>query len=162
MTLKLSPNFNLSEFTKSQTAARLGIDNSPTDEQIENIRSLVLNVLQPIRDTFKKPVIINSGFRSSKLNAAIRGSKNSQHCFGEAADIEIIGVSNYDLAKFIESNISFDQLILENYTQGEPNSGWVHVSYKRDGNQRPNGPNKVLTAFFDAKGKVTYQSGIIK
>lgn len=151
--MRLSKNFTLREFTKSQTATRYGIDNSPTEEHIENIQYVVNTILQPLRDRFG-PVIITSGYRSSALNKKIGGAKNSQHSKGEAADIEIIGKSNYDLAKYIESNLEFDQLILEGYNKGDPNSGWVHVSVKKEDNRR-----ETLTATFTSKG-VEYSRGL--
>lgn len=149
--MKLSDNFYLSEMTKSQTAIRKNIDNEPTTEIIENLRVLAVNVLQPIREHFNMPVTVTSGYRSPKLNKAIGGSKTSQHCKGEAADIEIFGVPNGDLAVFIRDNLDFDQVILENYKSGQPNSGWVHVSYKSQNNRK-----QVLT--FDGK---KYHQGLI-
>lgn len=127
--LQLSKNFNLNELVKSDTALRKGIDNSPNNEIIVNLTALVNNVLQPIRNYYKKPVKINSGYRSPELNSLIGGSKTSDHCLGYAADIEISAVSNPDLAKWILNNLKFTQVILEFYTQGKPNSGWVHVSF---------------------------------
>lgn len=144
--MKLSTHFSLSEFTKSYTAQRLGIDNSiPKDVQdsvIENLTELCANVLEPIRKKFKKPVSVNSGYRSPKLNKAVKGSKNSQHCFGQAADIEIAGISNAELGSFIENNLEFDQLIYENISKTDPSAGWIHVSFKH-GNNR----NQVLQIF---------------
>lgn len=129
-TMRLSNNFTLAELTKSQTAARRGIDNEPNQEQIENLQQLVLNVLQPIRDAFARPVTVNSGFRCLELNRAIGSRDNSQHTKGMAADIEIHGVSNFELAEWIQNNLDFDQLILEFWLPEEGgNSGWVHVSY---------------------------------
>jgi zinc D-Ala-D-Ala carboxypeptidase len=131
--MRLTKSFYLNEFEKSSTALRLGIDNSiPPGTITENIELLAICVLQPIRDHFNLPVVINSGYRSPALNKAVQGSLTSQHCKGEAADIEIPGVSNYDLAIWIRDNLAFDQLILEFYTPGDPSSGWVHVSYTRD------------------------------
>lgn len=127
--LQLSKNFNLNELIKSDTALRKGIENSPSNAVIVNLTALVNNVLQPIRDYYNKPVKINSGYRSPELNALIGGSKTSDHCFGYAADIEISTISNPDLAKWILNNLKFTQVILEFYTQGIPNSGWVHVSF---------------------------------
>lgn len=129
--MNLSKNFTLYELTKSQTALRRGINNTPTPEHTNNLRTLAEHVLQPIRDHFKRPVVVNSGYRGPELNRAIGGALNSQHMTGHAADIEIMSVSNYSLARWIELNLDFDQLILEMYdpTSGDPNSGWVHVSY---------------------------------
>ncbi len=127
---RLSKNFVLAEFTKSSTAVRLGIDNTPTQPIIDNIKELVDLVLQPIADHYGR-VSVNSGYRSPELNKAINGAATSQHLQGLAADIEVPGVSNYDLACWIRDNLKFDQLILEFYTPGDPNSGWVHVSISK-------------------------------
>lgn len=140
--MKLSKNFYLSEFTKSSTAKRLGIVNIPSPNEIKNLQDLVDAVAQPIRDHFKKPVIITSGFRCLELNRALRSSDTSQHVVGQAMDIEVPGVSNYELAKFIRDNLSFDQLILEFYTRGKPDSGWVHVSFVSPEDNR----HEILTA----------------
>lgn len=152
--MKLSKNFSLSEFTKSQTASRRGISNKPGPHHVDNLSELVQNVLQVVRDHFG-PVVISSGFRSRELNAAIGGTNNSQHSKGEAADFEVIGVSNAVVAEWIRDNLEFDQLILEFYTPGEPNSGWVHVSYKEDNNR-----NEVLTAVKEG-GRVVYKRGLV-
>ncbi len=128
--MRLSRNFTLSEFTKSETAIRLGIKNEPNAQEISNLQYLVDTVLQPVADKFKV-VKVNSGFRSPALNKAINGAVNSQHLQGLAADIEVPGVTNYELAVWIAENLVFDQLILEFYSLGEPNSGWVHVSVTR-------------------------------
>lgn len=125
--MQLSKNFHLSEFTRSQTASRQNILNVPNSLHIKALQLLCQKVLQPIRDHFDKPVIISSGYRSPELNRAIGGSPKSQHMKGEAADFEIHGIDNYELAKWIEKNLNYDQLILEFYTGG--NSGWVHVGY---------------------------------
>jgi hypothetical protein len=127
--MNLSANFNLKELTKSDTATRLGLDNTPGEAEIENLRLLCEKVLQPVRDHFGKSVTVNSGYRSPESNAAVNGSKTSDHCKGQAADIEIPGVANADLAQWIMDNCDYTQLILEFYTQGIPDSGWVHVSF---------------------------------
>ena len=127
---RLSRSFVLSEFTASQTATRRGIDNTPGPRELAALGLLCDRVLQPVRDYFARPVTISSGYRSPKLNRAIGGSSPSQHCLGEAADFEIPGISNYEVARWMEQQLDFDQLILEFYTPGEPNSGWVHVSYR--------------------------------
>lgn len=127
---KLSKNFTYGELTKSTTAQRLGIENIPNDKQLNALIELCLEILQPIRDHFKKPVNINSGFRCAKVNDSVPGSsKTSQHQKGEAADIEIYGISNIALAEWIRDNLAFDQVILEYHTLDDINSGWVHVSY---------------------------------
>ena len=127
---RLSRSFALSEFTASQTATRREIDNLPGPREIAALGLLCDRVLQPVRDYFARPVTISSGYRSPKLNRAIGGSSSSQHCLGEAADFEIPGISNFEVARWIEQHLQYDQLILEFYTPGEPNSGWVHVSYR--------------------------------
>ena len=152
--MKLSKNFTLQEFTKSQTALRQGIDNTPEGEHLEAAKKLFENVVQKVRDNFG-PTVINSGYRGPALNEAVGGSKTSQHCKGEAADIEVPGVPNADLAEWIRDNLDFDQLILEFYTPGIPDSGWVHVSYKADGNNR----KSILTAS-RIDGKTVYSEGI--
>tara|TARA_R100001129_G_scaffold91568_1_gene62460 strand:- start:1624 stop:2079 length:456 start_codon:yes stop_codon:yes gene_type:complete len=126
--VKLSKHFSLTEFTKSQTAERKGIDNTPSEEHIEKMKVLCESVLESIRYHFEKPIMINSGYRSVALCEAIGSKSTSQHAKGEAADIEIPGIDNSVLAKFIQDSLNFDQLILECYT-GEPSSGWVHVSF---------------------------------
>ena len=125
--MQLTKNFFLSEFIRSETASRLNIPNVPNQTHINNLKLLCEKVLQPVRDHFKQPVIISSGYRSIELNKAIKGSLNSQHCLGQAADFDIPGIDNYDLAKWIEANLNYDQLILEYYEGG--NTGWVHVGY---------------------------------
>jgi len=134
--VKLSNNFSLIEFTKSQTAERKGIENTPNEIHTIAMEALCHNILERVRSAFAKPVMINSGYRSPALCEAIGSKSTSQHCNGEAADIEIFGVSNYDLAKYIENNLNFDQLILECWDGIEPNSGWVHVSYVDDTTNR--------------------------
>ena len=126
--MKLSENFSLKELTKSQTAVRKGINNEPGTAEIENLIHLAESVLQPVRDHFGKSVMISSGYRSPELCEAIGSSTKSQHARGEAADFEIAGVDNKELATWISKNTEFDQLILEFYNEGDPNSGWVHCS----------------------------------
>ena len=153
--MNLSANFTLKELTKSDTATRLGLDNTPDEATIENLKLLCQEVLQPVREHFGKSVTVNSGYRSPESNAAVGGSKTSDHCKGQAADIEIDGIPNPELAKWIMDNLDYTQLILEFYTQGQPNSGWVHVSYD---------PNNIkmqeLTAVKIA-GKTTYLAGLV-
>ena len=134
--MKLSDNFSLIEFTKSQTAERKGIENNPNEIHVIAMESLCHYILERVRSAFGKPVNINSGYRSPALCEAIGSKSTSQHCDGEAADIEIYGVSNYDLAKYIENNLNFDQLILDCWDGIEPNSGWVHVSYVNENANR--------------------------
>ena len=125
--MQLSRNFSLLELTKSDTAIRKGIDNNPNADQIEKLKSLCENILQPVRDHFGR-VKITSGFRSVELCLAINSSANSQHARAEAADFEVVGVDNCELADWIHRELEWDQLILEFYTPGEPNSGWIHCS----------------------------------
>lgn len=134
--MQLSANFSLNELTKSQTAERLDIDNVPNQEQIDNLISLAEAILQPVRDFYGVPYMVNSGYRSEALCEAIGSKKTSQHAQGQAADFEVPNVSNYDLAYWIEQNLDFDQLILECYKAGEPTSGWVHCSFRSDGENR--------------------------
>ncbi len=133
--MKLSANFSLAEMTKSQTATRKGIRNEPSTEHVENLIHLAETVLQPVRDHFGKAVVISSGYRSPELCEAIGSSSKSQHARGEAADFEIPGVDNMQLAMWINKNCNFDQLILEFYEPGDPNSGWVHCSAVREGSR---------------------------
>jgi len=130
--MKLSKNFSLAELTKSQTATRMGMDNNPSEDETENLRLLCERVLQPIRDHFNHVVTISSGYRNEILSRKIGSSEKSQHCKGEAADFEIFGTPNNEVSDWIKENLMFDQLILEYFTPGEPNSGWVHVSYKKE------------------------------
>jgi len=134
--MKLSGHFSLSELTKSQTAVRKGIDNQPTLEHIENLTELCTHILEPTRRNFGKPMVITSGYRSEELCEAIGSSKNSQHAKGEAADFEMFGVDNKELAKYIKNNLVFDQLILEFYNPDDPSSGWVHCSYNKEENRK--------------------------
>lgn len=124
--MNLSPNFTMDELTKtSQPFA-----NVPGPVETAKLRTLCEKVLEPIRAHFGKPVRVNSGYRSPRVNAAVGSKSTSQHMLGEAADIEIDGVSNADLAKWIRDNLKFDQVILEAYRPGVAGSGWVHVSYR--------------------------------
>ena len=135
--MKLTENFSLNELTKSQTAERKGIDNTPGTEHQENLKSLCEMILQPIRDHFGQVVSVSSGYRSPELCVAIGSSTQSQHAKGEASDFEIFGISNKELADYIDQNLDYDQLILE-YWKGEdePNSGWVHCSYTNGNNRK--------------------------
>jgi hypothetical protein len=152
---RLSPNFTLSEMVKSETAVRRGLDNTPGQTEVDNLKILAEKVLQPVREHYKKGVKVNSGFRHPEVNAAVGGSKTSDHCRGQAADIEIPGVANADLAEWIKNNLDFTQLILEFYTPGIPDSGWVHVSYDSS-----NLKKQVMTAMKE-NGKTVYKPGLI-
>lgn len=127
--MNLTSNFTLEELVKSETALRKGMDNTPDEGSVRNLKALAENVLQPVRDAFGKGVKVNSGYRHPDVNAAVGGSRTSDHCKGMAADIEIPGVANHELATWIEQHLKFTQVILEFYTKGIPDSGWVHVSY---------------------------------
>ena len=129
--MQLSRNFSLLELTKSDTAIRKGIDNNPNADQIEKLKLLCENILQPVRDHFGR-VKVTSGYRSPELCTAIGSSVNSQHAKAEAADFECPGVDNAELADWIKRELPYDQLILEYYTPGEPNSGWIHCSWVAD------------------------------
>ena len=148
--MKLSENFSLLELTKSQTAERKGIDNTPSTEHQENLESLCTSILQPVRDHFSRVVSISSGYRSEALCLAIGSKVTSQHAKGQAADFEIFGISNKELADYIHFNLNYDQLILEYWKEGEPNSGWVHCSYSEGNNRR-----QYLRAYKD-NGKTRY------
>ena len=126
--MNLSRNFTLQELTKSDTAVRLNIDNNPNSDQIEKLKSLCENILQPVRDHFGR-VKVTSGFRSPELCVAIGSSLTSQHSKAEAVDFECLGVDNAEVADWVRMNCETDQLILEYYTPGEPNSGWIHASW---------------------------------
>ncbi len=130
--MKLSKNFTLAEMTKSQTAARMGLDNNPSEDEQENLRLLCERVLQPIRDHFNHVVSVSSGYRSSALCAAIGSSIDSQHAKGMAADFEIYGTPNNEVFNWVKENLMYDQMILEFWNEDEPNSGWLHVSYNPD------------------------------
>ncbi len=151
--MQLSANFTLDEMTKSQTATRLGIKNQPSKDEVENLRQLCVHVLQPVRSHFAKSVTVSSGYRSPELSKQIGSSAKSQHCKGMAADIEIMGTSNKELATWIHTNCNYDQLILEFHNLEEPNSGWVHVSYTGDSCRF-----QYLRAFKDENLKTRYVS----
>ena len=153
--MNLSANFSLHEMCKSETALRMGFDNTPGEEETANLQALCENVLQKVRDHYGKGVKVNSAYRSPESNAAVGGSKTSDHCKGMAADIEIPGVANADLAQWIMDNLDYTQLILEFYTPGIPDSGWVHVSYD------PNNLKKQELTATKVAGKTTYLPGLV-
>jgi zinc D-Ala-D-Ala carboxypeptidase len=137
--MKISENLNLSEVTNSLTGKRLGIDNTPTPEHLENLKLLAQKVFEPIRKHFGKPIKVSSGYRSKELNAATPGSSStSQHSTGEALDLDQdsagTGISNKQVFDYIKDNLEFDQLIWEYGTVNNPD--WVHVSYESKGKQR--------------------------
>ena len=149
--MKLTENFSINALTKSQTAERKGIDNTPSTEHQENLKKLCENVLQPIRDHFEQVVSVSSGYRSPELCIAIGSKTTSQHAKGEAADFEIFGVSNKELADYIHFNLNYDHLILEYWKESDPNSGWVHCSYSESNNRR-----QYLRAYKE-NGKTKYE-----
>jgi len=153
--MNLTANFTLSELTKSETALRYGMENIPTQTEIDNLTALCYNVLQPVRDHFARGVKVNSGFRHPLVNAKVGGSTTSDHCKGMAADIEIPGVANAELAEWIKDNCEFRQLILEFYTPGIPDSGWVHVSYD------PRDLKKQVLTATKQNGKTVYLPGLV-
>lgn len=136
--MKLSEHLDLSEVTRSESAKRKGISNMPTEAHIANFKLLAEKIFEPIRNYFRCPIIISSGYRSKELNAAIGGSATSQHCSGEAIDIDMDGtpngVTNRMVFDYIKDNLSFDQLIYEFGDSNNPD--WVHVSYESTGEQR--------------------------
>ena len=148
--MNLSRNFTLSELIKSDTAIRKGINNNPNAEQIEKLKALCENILQPVRDHFGR-VKITSGFRSVDLCEAIGSSSRSQHAKAEAADFECVGVDNAELFDWIKNNLTPDQLILEFYTPGEPNSGWIHCSWI------PDQPRASFLHSYRSEGKTKYK-----
>lgn len=154
--MNLSPHFTLAELTRSEAATRGGFNNTPTAEETENLKALCATILEPVRAHFGKPMRINSGYRGPEANAAVGGASSSQHCKGEASDFEIDGTANRALARaIIDMKLPFDQLILEFYVAGDPNSGWVHCSHKRSGTNR----GEVLTAA-KIQGKTVYTRGL--
>ena len=150
--MNLTENFSLKELTASQTAERKGIENTPSTEHQDNLKSLCTSILQPIRDHFNRVVSVSSGYRSVDLCVAIGSSTGSQHAKGEAADFEIFGVSNKELADYINENLDYDQLILEYWKESDPNSGWVHCSYTNGSNRK-----QYLRAYKE-NGKTKYEN----
>lgn len=122
--MTLTPHFTLAEMTRSATASRKGIRNVPGQAETAALKALCVNVLEPVRAHFGRPVIVTSGYRSPRLNVAVGGSASSQHCRGEAADFTVAGILNMAVCHWIRTNLKFDQLI---YEFGE--SGWVHCSW---------------------------------
>ncbi len=147
--MRLSKNFVLSEITRSNTANRLGIDNEPTKKDLENIQRLITNILQPMRDALG-PIRISSGYRNKELNVAIGGSSRSQHCKGEALDIQFWKdgqMCNKEIYDWIIDNaIEFDQMI------NEFDFSWIHISLKKSNNRR-----EVLEAYKDKDGDTKYR-----
>jgi hypothetical protein len=136
--MQLSEHLALAEVTRSETAKRNGVSNMPTEAHIANFKLLAEKVFEPIRMHFGKPIHISSGYRSAALNKAVGGSSSSQHCKGEAIDIDMDGsshgITNKMVFDYIKENLEFDQMIWEFGTDANPD--WVHVSYSSTGKQR--------------------------
>ena len=149
--MQLSKHLSIAEIMRSETAKRKGISNMPTEEHLENFKLLAEKVFEPIREHFKVPIHISSGYRSKALNTAIKGSLSSQHCSGEAIDIDMDGTSitNAQIFNYIKDNLIFDQLIWEFGTDKNPD--WVHVSYESTGKQR-----KQILKALKVNGKTSY------
>jgi hypothetical protein len=151
--MKISEHLDLSEVIRSDSAKRNGISNMPIALHIENFKLLAEKVFEPIRNNFRCPIHISSGYRSIELNTAIKGSLTSQHCSGEAIDIDMDGtpngVTNKKVFDFIKDNLEFDQLIWEFGTNENPD--WVHVSYESTGKQR-----KQILKAIRVNGKTQY------
>jgi len=150
--MKLTENLSLAEVTKSATAIRMSIANTPSATHLIALKEVSKNIFQPCREHFGKPLAVTSGYRSEALNEAINGSKNSQHSKGEALDLDADvfgGFSNAELFNYIKSSLAFDQLIWEFGNNNNPD--WVHCSYKTQGNR-----NEVLIAI-KTNGKTTYR-----
>jgi hypothetical protein len=152
--MNLSKNLTLAEVTKSTTAKRLGIDNTPDEWTTENLRQVALNIFQPLREAFGCPIYVSSGYRSGELNTAIGGSTRSQHVEGRALDLDADvygGCTNSQVFNWIKENVDFDQLIWE--FGDDDNPDWVHVSYVYDGINR----KRCLKACRDNNGKTYYE-----
>lgn len=152
--MNLSKNLTLAEVTKSTTAKRLGIDNTPDEWTTENLRQVAINIFQPLREAFGCPIYVSSGYRSGELNTAIGGSTRSQHVEGRALDLDADvygGCTNSQIFNWIKENVEFDQLIWE--FGDDENPDWVHVSFKAIGEQR----NQILQAKRNSAGKTYYE-----
>lgn len=146
---KLSKHFSLGELTHTSTK----IANTPTSPIIlDNLRLVCSNILEPVREHYGRAVLINSGYRCARVNAAIGGSRTSQHMKGEAVDFHVRGHTVYDVAVWISENLDYDQVILENFVPGIKTSGWVHCSFSK------NNKGQDLTKF---KGSNVYYPGIV-
>lgn len=152
--MKLSKYVSLAEVTRSDTAKRKGIDNSPTAEHLENLKVISEEVFDKVREYFGVPIFISSGYRSAALNKAIGGSSTSDHNNGRALDLDQDGhgngVTNADVFNYIKDHLDFDQLIWEFGTAKNPD--WVHVGYRKGENRK-----QVLEAYRDAQGKTKYK-----
>lgn len=150
----ISKHLSYGEVTKSATALKFGINNIPSEKHLTNLKIHAKNIFEPIRKHFKAPIYVSSGYRSKKLNSIIGGSKSSQHCKGQALDLDQdyrnSKITNEDIFYFVKDELDFDQLIWEFGDSNNP--GWVHVSYNPD---RENQRKQVLVAT-KSKGKTKY------
>ena len=147
----MSDHFSIKELTYSDTAVRLGIDNTPNDEILKNLQLVTQHILEEVRNYFDKPVKVTSGYRSEKLCLAIGSKPTSQHVLGQAVDFEVIGIPNQVVSDWIVNNLDFDQCILEFWNPNQYNSGWVHCSYK------PSGNRKMYLKAYTANGRTVYE-----
>ena len=149
--MQISKHLSLAEVSRSETAKRKGINNTPSGEHLENFKKLAENIFEPIREYFGVPIHISSGYRSKELNAAVGGSASSQHCQGEAIDIDMdsTSITNAEIFNYIKDNLDFDQMIWEFGNDSNPD--WVHVSYESTGKQR-----KQILKAIKANGKTSY------
>jgi len=155
--MQLTKHFTLAELTKSGTAMRLGIDNTPDKVVIENLKRLAVNILEPVRAHFGTPFSPSSTYRSSELNKAVGGAATSQHMAGNATDFEVPGIPNFELASYIRDTLFFDQLILEFPSATNPRAGWVHCSFVPVELLR----HEALTAV-KRDGRTQYLKGLLK
>ena len=151
--MKISDNITYAEAIHSQTAKREGIDNTPTAKQVEVMKLTAEKIFEPLRKFVGGPIKVNSFFRSAELNKAIGGSKTSQHCKGQAIDIDdVFGhKTNAEMYNWVKENLNFDQMIWEFGTDMNPN--WVHISYVLEEDNR----NRCLKAYKDERGKTKYK-----
>lgn len=147
----LSEHFTIKELTYSDTAIRLGIDNSPTEQVLKNLQNVVQFILEPVRNYFDKPIKINSGYRSEELCKVIGSKPTSQHTLGEAVDFEVIGIPNQVASQWLVNNLDYDQCILEYWNPDIYNSGWIHCSYK------PLGNRKMYLKAYVSNGRTVYE-----
>jgi hypothetical protein len=147
----MTQSFSIRELTYSDTAIRLGIDNTPTDEILKNLQNVIQFILEPISNNFDSQIMITSGYRSPALCQAIGSKPTSQHTLGMAVDFEILGTPNKEVSDWIVNHLDFDQCILEFWKPEQPNSGWVHCSYKTSGNR------KMYLKAYTANGRTVYE-----
>ena len=152
--MKISPNITYAEAIHSQTAKRKGIDNTPNPTQVENMKVLAEKIFEPLRSWVGGPIKVNSFFRSPELNEKIGGSKTSQHCKGQAIDIDDVYKykTNAEMYHWVKENLNFDQMIWEFGTDMNPN--WVHISYVSEEDNR----NRCLKAYKDDMGRTKYKT----